>query len=49
MTIRDNRDYIRVLLYSHYTTNAGWGVLRRYRAEGDLWAKGMQKNMETTC
>ena len=25
VTIGDNRDYIRVLLYSHYTTIAGWG------------------------
>ena len=27
MTVRDNRDYIRVLLYSYYTTITGWGVL----------------------
>ena len=27
MTIRDNRDYIRVLLYPHYTTITGRGVL----------------------
>ena len=27
VTIRDNRDYIRVLLYSYYTTITGWGVL----------------------
>ena len=27
MTIVDNRDYIRVLLYSYYTTITGWGVL----------------------
>ena len=27
--IRDNRDYIRVLLYSYYTTITGWGVLLR--------------------
>ena len=25
MTIRDNRDYIGVLLYSFYTTITGWG------------------------
>ena len=25
VTIRDNRDYIRVLLYSYYTTITGWG------------------------
>ena len=23
----DNKDYIRVLLYSYYTTLTGWGVL----------------------
>ena len=28
--IRDNRDYIRVLLYSYYTTITGWGVLLIY-------------------
>ena len=27
VTIRDNKDYIRVLLYSYYTTITGWGVL----------------------
>ena len=27
MTARDNRDYIRVLSYSYYTTITGWGVL----------------------
>ena len=27
VTIMDNKDYIRVLLYSHYTTISGWGVL----------------------
>ena len=26
MTVRDNRDYIWVLLYSYYTTITGWGV-----------------------
>ena len=29
MTIGDNRDYIRVLLYSYCTTITGWGVLPR--------------------
>ena len=24
-TIRDNRDYIKVLLYSYYATITGWG------------------------
>ena len=27
VTIRDNRDYITVLLYSYYATITGWGVL----------------------
>ena len=27
VTIRDNKDYIRVLLYSYYATITGWGVL----------------------
>ena len=27
VVIRDNQDYIRVLLYSYYTTITGWGVL----------------------
>ena len=30
MTIRHNRGYIRVLLYSYYTTITGWGVLLKY-------------------
>ena len=30
MTTRDNRDYMRVLLYSYYTTITGWGVLLKY-------------------
>ena len=25
VTIMDNKDYIRVLLYSYYTTITGWG------------------------
>ena len=31
MTIEDNRDYVRVLLHSYYTTITGWGVLLNYR------------------
>ena len=27
VTIRDNKDYIRVFLYSYYMTITGWGVL----------------------
>ena len=26
VTIMDNKDYIRVLLYSYYTTITGWGA-----------------------
>ena len=28
--IRNSKGYIRVLLYSYYTTITGWGVLLRY-------------------
>ena len=34
VTLGDTRDYIRVLLYSYYTTITGWGVLLMYLA---LW------------
>ena len=27
MTVGDNKDHIKVLLYSSYTTNTGWGLL----------------------
>ena len=30
VTIMDNRDYIRFLLYSYYTTITGWEVLLKY-------------------
>ena len=43
VTIRDNRDYIRVLLYSYYTTIAGWGVLLVYAA-GFVWLLANFKN-----
>ena len=33
VTIRDNRDCIRVLLYSYYTTITGWGVLLKNPGE----------------
>ena len=29
VTTMDNKDYIRVLLYSYYTTITGWGILLR--------------------
>ena len=35
VTIRDNGDYIGVLLCSYYTTITGWGVLLSYRGCGD--------------
>ena len=34
VTIKDNKDYIRVLLYSYYTTITGWGVLLRDSLQG---------------
>ena len=40
MTIRDNRDYIRVLSYSYYTTITGWGVLLRSTLSPDLGCAG---------
>ena len=36
VAIRDNKDYIRVLLYSYYTTITGWGVLLR------VWGLGFR-------
>ena len=34
VTIMDNKDSIRVLLYSYYTTITGWGVLLRDHVVG---------------
>ena len=37
--MRDNDDYIRVLLYSYYTTITGWGVPpKEYHAKALLFA-----------
>ena len=33
VTTRDNKDYVRVLFYSHYTTITGWGVLLMYMSD----------------
>ena len=33
VTIGDNKDYIRVLLYSYSTTIIGWGILLGYNLE----------------
>ena len=30
VTVRDNKDYNRALLYSYYATILGWGVLLNY-------------------
>ena len=48
VTIRDNRDYIRVLLYSYYyTTITGWGVLLRYPLVASMFlSAGMCKRYE---
>ena len=42
VTIRDNEEYIRVLLYSYYTTITGWGVFLTFhpnnpREESGFW------------
>ena len=34
VTIRDIKDYIRVLIYSYYTTITGWGVLVSSMVQG---------------
>ena len=31
VTIRDNKDYMRVLFYSYYTAITAWGVLLTHR------------------
>ena len=41
VTIRDNRDYIGILIYSYYTTIAGWRVLLSYEA-AELVAKPLR-------
>ena len=40
VTIMDNKDYIRVLLYSYYTTITGWGVLLRDVQRVQTWGEG---------
>ena len=42
VTIGDNRDYIRVLLYSYYTTITGWGVLLLDIGDILLWGYRVQ-------
>ena len=50
MTIRDNRDNIRVLYYSYYTTITGWGVLLRFRVLiGMILGVGGQNLCLHTC
>ena len=46
VTIKENRDYNRVLLYSFYTTITGWGVLLNYfdRTSGFAAQGTPQKN-----
>ena len=46
VTIRDNKDYIRVLLYSYYSTITGWGVFISYMSYDYIplaRANGVQK------
>ena len=38
VTRMDKRDYIRVLLYSYYTTITGWGVLLKICNIIAFWA-----------
>ena len=42
MTIRDNRAYIRVLLYSYYTTITGWDPPKEFRFLGVLRVFGFR-------
>ena len=37
VTIKDNKEYIRVLLDSYYTTITGWGVLLTYNPYKTLY------------
>ena len=39
VTRRHDKDYIRVLFYSYYTTITGWGVLLMYTHYGFLLFK----------
>ena len=49
VTIRDNRDYIRVLLYSYYTTMTGWGVLLRDMEYGARLPPSTGEILNTDC
>ena len=50
VTIGDSRDHIRVLLYSYYTTIAGWGVLlaptRLPQKSGYYWVEGLLRDIQ---
>ena len=46
VTIGDNRDYIRVLLYSYYTTIVGWRVLLRYYVG---YVQGLERTTGPNC
>ena len=45
VTMRDKKDYIRVLLYSYYTTITGWGVLLRYTLNPKPFVGGHVPNL----
>ena len=49
VTIIDNKDYVRVLLYSYYTTIAGWGVLLIYMGDIGIMEKKMETPASTSC
>ena len=45
VTIMDNKDYIRVLFYSYYTTNTGWGVLLGFGVGSTKWGLPLDPKM----
>ena len=47
VTIRDNKDYITVLLYSSYTTITGWGVLLAHTYIGYTGLKYEPENLNS--
>ena len=48
VSIGDNRDYLRVLFYSYYTTITGWGVLLRYGTRS-LEKRACAEDLQREC
>ena len=44
VTVEDNKDYIRVLLYSYFTTMTGWGVLLR---DPPIWETSIYESLNS--